>query len=143
MNEDNGKYDDIISLPHFEPRFHKRMSMLSRAAQFAPFAALTGYDAAIAETGRLTSQAEDIDDESADRLNRRMALLRTMLDKQPVVAVTYFVPDVTKCGGAYRRVEGALRTIDDYNFQLVMTDGLRVPIQCILDLDSDEFQTLR
>lgn len=139
MSDEMGKYDDIISSPHFEPQFHKRMSAQARAAQFAPFAALTGYEAAIAETGRLTSQAEDIDDEHACRLNRRMALLRTMLDRQPVVAVTYFVPDATKRGGAYRRIEGKLRTIDDYNFQLVMTDGLRVPIQCILDLDSDAF----
>ena len=140
MNNDT--YEDIIGLPHYEPKHHNRMPMRSRAAQFAPFAALTGHDAAIAETSRLTSSLDDIGAEAATMLNRKMALLRRALPTTPLVEVTYFVPDDRKSGGAYCQKSARLREIDDYNFQLVMTDGSRVPIQHILDIDGEVFAEL-
>lgn len=133
-------YNDIIDLPHFEPKYHKRMSTMARAAQFAPFAALTGHDAAIAETARLTDDFAEIDDETMAELNRRMAVLQSILHTKPQVSITFFEPDSAKSGGAYRQLSGRLRTIDHYNHTLVMTDGAIVPIKYILDINSPHFE---
>ena len=97
----NQQYNDIIDLPHHISTTRPRMSMLDRAAQFSPFAALTGYDAAIKETGRLTGQRIELTEECRAVLDRKQQVLLENLAEHPEVSVTYFVPDERKSGGAY------------------------------------------
>ena len=99
-------YDDIINLPHYEPKYHPRMSMWNRAAQFAPFAALTGYDAAIQESNRVTDDWIDLGESGNEELNRRMEMILSKLPEQPHVTIEYFVPDEHKEGGSYQSYTG-------------------------------------
>ena len=102
----NTPYDDIIRLPHHVSQNHPQMSLRDRAAQFAPFAALTGYEAAVGETARLTAERRELDAQEAEELNRRLAALIARLPERPEVTVEYFVPDDRKAGGAYVSVTG-------------------------------------
>ena len=131
MKED---YSDIINLPHHESRNHPQMPMEARAAQFAPFAALTGYDAVIHETARLTDRQVELDVYDNERLNRIFSELMDSLEKHPVVAVSYFKPDEHKAGGAYMTVSGKLKKIDTYEQIMKMEDGTVIPIGSIMDL---------
>ena len=127
-------YDDIINLPHHVSTKHPQMSMMNRAAQFAPFAALTGHSAAIEETARLTDSQVELADEDSEILNQKMAFLRENLGEHPEVVISYFEPDKKKAGGAYKTVEGQLQNIDDYNQCLVLRDGKVIFIQTVLDI---------
>ncbi|MBR1518966.1 MAG: hypothetical protein IJ624_05650 [Prevotella sp.] len=131
MKED---YSDIINLPHHESRNHPQMPMEARAAQFAPFASLTGYDAVIHETARLTDRQVELDVYDNERLNRIFSELMDSLEKHPVVAVSYFKPDEHKAGGAYMTVSGKLKKIDTYEQIMKMEDGTIIPIDNIMDL---------
>ena len=124
MNE----YDDIINLPHHQSTKHKHMSNYQRAAQFAPFAALTGYDAAIDETARLTDKKLELSEEQQEYLNQQIQLLIECILEKPQVQITYFVPDERKSGGEYVTVTGNVRRVDDYNREIVFTDGMTVKI---------------
>ena len=104
-------YDDIIHLPHHVSQNHPQMPMLDRAAQFAPFAALTGYEAAVGETARLTAERRELDPQEAEELNRRLSELVARLPDHPEVTVEYFVPDNRKAGGAYVTMTGRVRHI--------------------------------
>ena len=106
-------YDDIINLPHYEPKHHPRMSMWNRAAQFAPFAALTGYDAAIQESGRLTDDWLGLSESGNEEMNRKMELIVSMLPEHPSVTIEYFVPDRHKAGGSYQSYTGNVKRIDE------------------------------
>lgn len=130
-------YDDIINLPHHESRRHPRMSMLNRAAQFAPFAALTGYDDAIEETSRLTDRMIDLDSDIKVDLDRTMALLRSILDDSgslPQVTITFFIPDVYKDGGSYNTIKTKVKSIDDVERCVILPDGQKIPISNIVDM---------
>lgn len=133
-------YEDIIHLPHHVSETHPRMSRLNRAAQFSPFAALTGYGAAIQEAGRLTDRKIQLDEDSQAVLDRKLAILREQLSKHPEVAVTYFQPDGKKDGGAYASFSGQVKKIQDYEQLLVFTDGTQIPFSDILDLDGEMFE---
>lgn len=133
-------YEDIIHLPHHISETHPRMSRLNRAAQFSPFAALTGYGAAIQEAGRLTDRKIQLDEDSQAVLDRKLAILREQLSKHPEVAVTYFQPDGKKDGGAYASFSGQVKKIQDYEQLLVFTDGTQIPFSDILDLDGEMFE---
>ena len=110
------------------------MSNYQRAAQFAPFAALTGYDAAIDETARLTDQKLELSDEQADHLNAQIQrIIENIIDK-PQVEITYFVPDNRKSGGEYMTVTGYVRRVDDHNREIVFTDGLTVKIDDVWNI---------
>ena len=130
----SGKYDDIIALPHPEPRPHPRMSLHDRAAQFSPFAALTGHSAAIAETGRLTASRITLDESEIARVDAALQRLRELLPQAPAVSITYFVPDERKAGGSYQTVTGTARRIDTANGVLLLTDQRAIPIPDILDV---------
>lgn len=95
------KYDDIINLPHYTSSKRPRMAMIDRAAQFSPFAALTGYDAAVKETARLTEDRVELDEYQKSALNDRLQIVQERLSDTPVISITYFVPDERKSGGAY------------------------------------------
>ena len=131
MKED---YSDIINLPHHESRNHPQMPMEARAAQFAPFAALTGYDAVIHETARLTDKQVELEEYDNERLNRIFSELMDSLEEHPVVTVSYFKPDEHKAGGAYMTVSGKLKKIDTYEQIMKMEDGTVIPIDSIMDL---------
>ena len=96
-----GKYDDIINLPHPEPKKHPRMSMENRAAQFSPFAALTGHNEAIKETERLTDSKVELDQDAIEEINRKLMWIKDNIQSSPQATVTYFVPDSKKVGGKY------------------------------------------
>ena len=131
-------YHDIIDLPHPDPQNHPRMSMLSRAALFAPFAALTGYDAAIQETARLTDEQMFLDDYLQELLNRKYQLLQEHLSEQPTVTIVYFEPDTKKSGGSYRSATGIVKCIDEYNRCLVFTNGQQILLKSIIDIEGIE-----
>lgn len=141
-NANNHQYDDIINLPHHVSATRPRMSMIDRAAQFSPFAALTGYDAAIKETGRLTDQRIELSEDSRAVLDRKQQLLVDNLADRPEVSVTYFVPDERKAGGTYVTVTGRVKKIDDYQRLLLLTDGTKIPLDEILDMESELFRSL-
>ena len=130
----SGNYDDIIALPHPEPRTHPRMSLHDRAAQFSPFAALTGHSAAIAETGRLTDSRITLDESEMARVDAELQHLQELLPSRPTVSITYFVPDERKAGGSYQTVTGTVRRIDTANGVVLLTDRREVPIADIFDI---------
>lgn len=131
------KYDDLLHLPHHVSSTHPRMSLHDRAAQFKPFAALTGYEAVIRETGRLTDARAELDESAKAELDWRLQLLSGLLPQQPEVSVTYFQPDERKDGGAYRTVTGTVRKIDEADAVLVMDDGTAIPVTDLFSLEGD------
>lgn len=133
-------YEDIIDLPHHVSVTRPQMSMIDRAAQFSPFAALTGYDAAIKETGRLTDEKIEIDEDTKASLDMKQAYLMEIIDGQPEISVTYFLPDTKKSGGAYVTVTGNLKRFDEYERLLILTNGKKIPMDDIADIESDLFR---
>jgi hypothetical protein len=112
------------------------MPMEDRAAQFLPFAALTGYDAAVSETARLTEARVELDPQEAERLGARLAVLVKRQQEQPELSLLYYVPDARKAGGAYVTVSGRLRKITDFPRCIYLTDGSRIPIEDIVAVES-------
>ena len=138
----NGKYDEIMGLPHHVSKTRPQMPMSDRAAQFAPFAALTGYDAAIKETGRLTDERIELDVEALSALDMKYQLLMEALDEAPEVTITYFQPDERKAGGKYVSAVGTVKKIDDFERRITMRDGTRIPMDDILSIDGELFLSL-
>lgn len=135
MNEnDEHRYDDMIALPHPVSKKHPRMPLLDRAAQFAPFAALTGHEAAIEETARLTQDEEELSEDSKEILDLKLQYVCEHLTEQPEVTVTYFEPDAKKSGGAYVTVTKRVKKVDMYGGALVFVDGRRIMLRTIIDL---------
>ena len=133
-------YEDILNLPHHVSKTRPQMSMLDRAAQFSPFAALTGYDDAIKETGRLTDEKIEMDEDRKAALDMKQAYLIEMIDEQPEISITYFLPDAKKSGGAYVTVTGNLKRFDEYERLLILTDCNKIPMDDIADIESDLFR---
>ena len=125
-------YEDIINLPHHVSKTRPQMPMSDRAAQFAPFAALTGYDAAIKETGRLTDDKIELDEEALTALDMKYQLLMDALDDAPEVTITYFQPDERKAGGKYLTATGAVKKVDDYERLITMQDGAKIPMDDVI-----------
>ena len=133
------EYDDIIHLPHHVSSKRPQMPMSDRAAQFSPFAALTGYDDAIQETGRLTEQKIELDEEALQELNEKFNILQEHLHEQPEVRFIYFKPDAQKDGGAYLTVTGVVRKIKLYEREILLQDGTIIPVDDILKMESPIF----
>ena len=131
---DEHRYDDIIELPHHVSRKHPQMPLLDRAAQFAPFAALTGHEAAIKETARLTEEEIELDENSKELLDLRLQQLQEHLSEHPSATVTYFKPDEKKDGGAYETMTGKVKKVDAYAGELVFMDGRRIALGTIIEL---------
>ena len=131
------EYDDIIHLPHHVSRIHPQMSMEDRAAQFSPFAALTGYDAAIAETARLTDQRVELDEYERQALNEKLQFISEHLKDHPKVSITYFLSDAWKDGGEYVTVTGNIKKLDDYEHRIVLMDGSRILMEDVTMIDMD------
>jgi hypothetical protein len=135
-------YDDIIHLPHHVSAAHPHMAAIDRAAQFSPFAALTGYDAAIKETARLTDERVELDESMKDALSNKLQIIADRLKEHPEIAITYFQPDAKKKGGTYVTAISAAKKIDEYERVVVMTDGIVIPIDEIISIDGQIFETM-
>lgn len=138
----NRKYNEIMGLPHHVSKTRPQMPMSDRAAQFAPFAALTGYDAAIKETGRLTVERTELDVEALSALDMKYQLLMEALDETPEVTITYFQPDERKAGGKYVSAVGAVKKIDDFERRITMQDGAKIPMDDVLSIEGELFSVL-
>jgi len=135
-------YDDIINLPHHQSLTRPHMSAYDRAAQFSPFAALTGYEDAVAETARLTGKKVELDEYGKSDLNERLNIIQDTLDEQPKVSITYFLPDKKKSGGEYVTVSGCVKKIDEYEHIVVMLDATKIPIDDIAEINGEIFCSL-
>ncbi len=138
----NNRYNEIINLPHHVSKTRPQMPMSDRAAQFAPFAALTGYDSAIKETERLTDERIELDEEALSALNMRCQLLMDVLDEAPEVEITYFKPDERKAGGKYISVIGTVKKVDDFERLIIMQNGTKIPMDDVLSIDGELFSML-
>lgn len=132
-----GKYDDIINLPHPVSKKHPQMSLYERAAQFAPFAALTGYEDAIKETARTTEVFCPVLGREKEEIDQKLYDLQQNQYNHPQISIEYFVPDARKEGGEYRTLTGKVRQIDSVNKQLVMENGTTIPFQYIRKLNNN------
>ena len=136
------EYDDIINLPRPVSKTRPRMKIIDRAAQFSHFAALTGYDAAVKETARLTDRRIELSEYMKIALNDRLQIIADRIKERPEVAITYFEPDKRKKGGAYITANGTVKKIDEYNRTVIMTDGTLIPIDEIISIDGQIFESM-
>ena len=133
------EYDDIINLPHHTSSRHPRLPMSSRAAQFAPFAALTGFEGVIAEKGRLTDVFTELDEDMKAEIDLRLELLGSLVSDSPEATFTVFMPDSRKEGGSYNTVTGRIKKIDDIERIITLKSGIRIPIDSIFSITGEVF----
>lgn len=126
------KYDDILYLPHHQSTKHSHMSIYDRAAQFAPFAALTGHEEAVKETGRLTEKMIELDEGEKGKIDGVLRKLQANISAQPKISVTYFVPDLVKNGGSYVTDICEVKKIDEINKQILFCNGTQIRFDSIL-----------
>ena len=132
-------YEELVGISYPLPGTRVRMPLANRAAQFAPFAALTGYEAAVSETARLTDERKEPGEDTQSFLNERLNIIRDRLAERPDVRVTCFTPDPRKRGGAYTSLSGKVRRIDEHERVLIMADKTKIAIDEILSIDGDLF----
>lgn len=130
-----GKYDDILNLPHHVSNTRPHISMHDRAAQFSPFAALTGYDDTVKETARLTDEKLELTADRITDLNQKIAFLNEHAEECPEITIEYFIPDEKKSGGKYVTLSGKFRRIDEYNHNMVFTSGEEIPLNDIFNIE--------
>ena len=133
-------YDDIINLPHHISLKRPQMPMHDRAAQFSPFAALTGYDEAIKEEGRLTSGRTELGEYEYELLDRSLRDILEHIDERPYISVIYFEPDEKKSGGTYMEKSGRLKRVDEHERKLYFTDGTGVNMDSVIEINNDFMQ---
>ena len=129
-----GPYDDIIDLPRPVSKKHPPMPMMKRAAQFLPFAALTGFEAEIAEAARLTETAPELSEDALAALDEQLSLLRQRPAEEPQVTLTRFLPDERKAGGRFETLTGTVRRLDEANRALFLIDGTRIDLDTVVEL---------
>lgn len=134
------QYDDIINLPHHISKKHPQMSLYARSAQFAPFAALTGYEEAVKETARETNERIDIEDELKSILDGKLQIILEQIKNHPEISITYFIADSKKNGGEYVTVTGLVKKVDLYNQYIYLIDNTEIPINEIIDISGDIFK---
>lgn len=139
---DSHRYDDLLDLPHHVSVTHPHITLYDRAAQFAPFKALTGYEDDVEETARLTDQRIELDADTIERLDARLRLLEERLVDAPTVSITYFRPDERKEGGSYEVATGVVKRIDAIKHALLLRDGRQIPIGDISGIDGELFSAL-
>ena len=129
------KYEDIINLPHHISSKHPQMSLEERSAQFAPFAALTGYEDCVEETARLTDERIDMSEDIKEILNEKIRKIIKIIDKNPKIRLTYFIPDNKKSGGNYVTIEEKIKKIDEINQELILINGKKIKINDVIDIN--------
>lgn len=137
MNGKRGKYDDIISLPHHVSPVHPPMPVGDRAAQFAPFAALTGYEEAVEEAARLTDNRTELNRDRIEELDRELRRLKEHIKERPKAEIIFFKPDERKAGGAFVTAYGEVKKIDEYLGKVIMEDGSIIPIGDIYEINME------
>ena len=137
MNGKRGKYDDIISLPHHVSPVHPPMPVGDRAAQFAPFAALTGYEEAVEEAARLTDNRTELNRDRIEELDRELRRLKEHIKERPKAEIIFFKPDERKAGGAFVTAYGEVKKIDEYLGKVIMKDGSIIPIGDIYEINTE------
>lgn len=142
MEESRKKYADIIDLPHHQSDTRPKMSNYDRAAQFSPFAALTGHAESIKETARLTDEYSEPSEEMKAIMNEKILFLMEQLENQPEITITFFKPDEKKQGGAYITITGVVKKIKTYERQIQMTTGDLIPIDMIFGIDGKIFSRI-
>ena len=135
-------YEDIVDLPHHVSKKYPQPTMADRAARFSPFAAISGYEDMVKEAARVTEERIDITDATKELLNEKLNMIIEFLDEEPEVSITYFEPDMRKAGGAYITVIGTVKRIDEYEHLVIMTDGKKINIDDIYNLQSELFYSL-
>ena len=133
-----GKYDDIIDLPHHVSKVHPQMSIWDRSAQFAPFAALTGFEDCTDEAARLTSEKPELTETMQNELNEKLRIITERIDEHPEVTVTFFIPDALKEGGAITLFSGSVRRIDEIERKMIFTDRTEIWLDNILKISMGE-----
>ncbi len=136
-SDDRHRYDDIIHLPHHVSGVHPQMAAGDRAAQFSPFAALTGYEDVLEEAGRLTGERIELDEDAKNILDEKLRTIQEQMADHPQVEITYFVPDEKKAGGAYTTAAGWVKKIDRYGQNIIMNDGTKIPIGEIQEIQGE------
>ena len=136
------KYGDMLYMTYPFQTDRPRMNRADRAAQFSPFAALTGYDAAIKETGRLTDEKVNLSEEEKEALDRKQQILMEWLGDHPALTITFFVPDEKKSGGAYMTKSGNLKKIDEFERVMLLTDGTKIPLDDVVEIESELFRDM-
>lgn len=134
-------YDDIINLEHHVSQKHPQMSLDARAAQFAPFAALTGFDELLKEAERLTNERKFINEDLREKLDNKLQIIQKQISVKPTITVTYFVYDLRKQGGSYRTVIGKVKKIDKYKNVVILENKTEIPIEEIIDINSNLFES--
>lgn len=127
-------YDDIINLPAHISSRHPHMSMIERAAQFSPFAALTGYGDVIKETQRLTDRKPELSAEEKDVLDAKLRMACELPGERPKIVITYFVPDEKKSGGAYHTASGRIKKIDAYEHKIILDNGTKIDVERVVGI---------
>ena len=135
-------YEDIVNLPPHISKRHPQPTMIERAARFAPFAAITGYEEMVLEEARVTEERVELDEGTLAILNEKLNIIHESLDSAPIIKITYFEPDKKKSGGAYVSVTGTVKRIDEYERIVIMSDGKKIPIDEIFGLESKLFDSL-
>lgn len=135
-------YEDIVNLPPHISKKHPQPTMMERAARFAPFAAITGYEEMVLEEARVTEERIDLDEGTLSLLNEKLNMIQEFLNEEPEVKITYFEPDKKKDGGAYVSITGVVKRIDEYEHLVIMTDGKKINIEEIYNLQSELFYSL-
>lgn len=138
----SNKYDDIIDLPYPSKTARQRMSMHDRAAQFSPFAALTGYEDAVEKTARVTDEKLELAEDMKAIIDAKLSVIADRINARPTVIITYFVPDEKKSGGKYVTVTDKIRDIDPIEREIVLEKKGRVEIENVRSIDSDIFSSL-
>jgi hypothetical protein len=136
------EYSDIFDRPHHVSSKRPQMSRSNRAAQFSPFAALTGYDSLVAESARVTDQKVKLSDEEYEVLNKRLNYLQDHLSELPIIQVLYFEPDKKKSGGSYVEFSGTIRRVRQHEGLLLTTTSIEIPFESIAELSGDFFAPL-
>ena len=137
MSNTERQYADIINLPHHVSKKRPQMNLIDRAASFAPFAALTGYDDAVKETARLTDTKLELDENTKEILNDKLQIVLEMNSDDLPVSITYFVPDKKKAGGAYVVKTGVIKRYDEYERQIIFTDKSSVSIDDVIEIECE------
>ena len=127
------KYDDIINFPHYELKYHNKMTIENRAAQFSPFAALTGYSESIKETSRLTKSKKELSEDMKNKIDMKLRIIEEHLKERPLITILYFKKDNKKDGGNYYEYTGSVKKIDSVNKVIIFND-IKININDIYDI---------
>ena len=135
LEDTKHKYGDIINLDYYVSKKHPQMSIMNRAAQFAPFAALTGYSDEISEASRIVDNKLELDDDSINDLNNKLLLINNNIKDKPKVSIIYFVPDKKKKGGKYIKIINNIRKIDLINDKIIFINKNKINISNIIKIN--------